>query len=107
MKTRTVKTRAESQEGNRLRLSIARGLDALCSRHGYGYHKLAREARVSPSTLFPLLKGSGNPQLSTLVALAHALGYDLRVAFLRREGVRGGERARGDPNLASEARVLQ
>lgn len=47
---------------------------ALRERQGTSLSSLARQAHLSKATLSELEKGAGNPTLSTLAALAHALG---------------------------------
>ena len=70
-----------SKRSEPLRLCIGNAIDTLCTARGWTYRHLAREAMVSPQTLCSILKGCSNVQLSTLTAIAAALGCELLVAF--------------------------
>jgi probable addiction module antidote protein len=40
---------------------------------------IAEKAHISRTTLYKLISGNSNPELKTVLALLHTLGYDLRV----------------------------
>ena len=64
-----------------LRLSIAARVDELRAEQGLSYRGLARGSGKAGQTVFSFMKGSHNPQLSTVVALAEALDCDIRLIF--------------------------
>lgn len=70
-----------------LRLSVAAKVDSLRAQRGWSYRRLTRESGRAGQTIFSFMKGSHNPQLSTLVALAQALDCDIHLIF--RPRIRG------------------
>jgi DNA-binding phage protein len=58
---------------------IVAAIDAERVRSHLSYPHLARRAGLAPSTLRAALRGTGNPQLTTVAALAAALGLHIEL----------------------------
>ncbi len=59
--------------------AIVNQLDALREEHGMSKAELARTMDKNPASIRRLLTASGNPELRTVVAMAQALGADLKI----------------------------
>jgi DNA-binding phage protein len=59
--------------------AIVHELDALRAQHGMTKAQLAREIGKNPAAVRRLLTASGNPELRTVVAIAEALGAEVRI----------------------------
>lgn len=58
---------------------IVNQLDALREEHRMSKAELARAIDKNPAAIRRLLTASGNPELRTVVAMAQALGADVRI----------------------------
>lgn len=75
--------------------AIVSKLDALREQHGMSKAELARAIDKNPAAIRRLLTASGNPELRTVVAIADALGAEVKIVPRRardRDGVRPIER---------------
>jgi len=82
--------------------AVVHELDALRAKHGMTKAQLARAIDKNPAAVRRLLTASGNPELRTVVAIAEALGAEVRIvprAKRRRATGQGSSRA----NAASKA----
>jgi DNA-binding phage protein len=59
--------------------AIVNQLDALREEHRMSKAQLARAIDKNPAAIRRLLTASGNPELRTVVAMAQALGADLKI----------------------------
>lgn len=59
--------------------AIVNRLDALREEHGMSKAQLARAIDKNPASIRRLLTASGNPELRTVVAMAQALGADVKI----------------------------
>lgn len=59
--------------------AIVNELDALREQHGMTKAELAREIGKNPASVRRLLTAPANPELRTVVAMADALGADVRI----------------------------
>jgi len=59
--------------------AIVNQLDALREEHGMSKAELARAIDKNPAAIRRLLTASGNPELRTVVAIAQALGAELKI----------------------------
>ncbi len=66
--------------------AIVYQLDSLREQHGLTKAELAREVGKNPASVRRLLTAPANPELRTVVAMADALGADVRI--VPRKGVR-------------------
>jgi DNA-binding phage protein len=76
--------------------AIVNQLDALREAHGMTKAELARAVDKNPASVRRLLTAGGNPELRTVVALAGALGADIRVV------PRKAAKRRGDRSLVAD-----
>jgi DNA-binding phage protein len=65
--------------------AIVNQLDALRESHGLSKAQLARATGKNPAAVRRLLTASGNPELRTVVAMAQALGADVKIVPKRRK----------------------
>lgn len=80
--------------------AIVNQLDALREQHGISKAELARAIDKHPAAIRRLLTASGNPELRTVVAMAQALGAELKLVpatSARRKRAAGGRRTRRVP----------
>jgi DNA-binding phage protein len=81
--------------------AIVNELDALRDQRRMSKADLARAIDKNPAAVRRLLTASGNPELRTVVAMADALGAELKlVPKSRTQQARGGRTRRSDPALA-------
>lgn len=80
--------------------AIVNELDALREQHGLSKAELARAIDKHPAAIRRLLTASGNPELRTVVAMAQALGADLKIVPSS-PGRPGRDRARRPVRRAS------
>jgi DNA-binding phage protein len=59
-------------------------LEALRAQHGVSKAELARAIDKNPAVVRRLLTASGNPELKTVVAIAEALGAEVRIVPRKR-----------------------
>jgi len=72
--------------------AIVNELDALREQHGMSKAELARTIDKNPAAIRRLLTASGNPELRTVVAIAHVLGAEVKIVPRRRARVPRGVR---------------
>jgi DNA-binding XRE family transcriptional regulator len=70
-----------------LLVGISGQLNALIERESWSQEQTADAADIHRHTLTELLKVRTDPQLSTLIRLAHAFDLDLQVSFIPRGAV--------------------
>jgi len=75
--------------------AIVNELDELRERSGMTKAALARAIDKNPAVVRRLLTASGNPELRTVVAIAQALGAEVKIVPRRRARGAGGARRRG------------
>jgi DNA-binding phage protein len=63
--------------------AIVNQLDALREQHGMSKAELARAIDKNPAAIRRLLTASGNPELRTVVAMAQALGTEIKIVPTR------------------------
>ena len=68
-------------------------LDALRERKGMSKAELARAIDKNPAAIRRLLTASGNPELRTVVAMAHALGAEVKIVTKPSKATRRVRRA--------------
>ncbi|MGA2455256.1 MAG: helix-turn-helix transcriptional regulator [Solirubrobacteraceae bacterium] len=69
--------------------AIVNQLDALREEHRMSKAELARAIDKNPSAVRRLLTASGNPELRTVVAMAQALGADVKIIPKPSKAARG------------------
>ena len=79
---------------------IVNQLDALREEHRMSKADLARAIDKNPAAIRRLLTASGNPELRTVVALAQALGAEVKVVP---RSARGQTKPRKTPRRAAQA----
>jgi len=75
--------------------AVVNELDALRERSGMTKAALARAIDKNPAAVRRLLTASGNPELRTVVAIAQALGAEVRIVPKTRARGASGARRRG------------
>jgi DNA-binding phage protein len=78
--------------------AVVQELDALREQHGMTKAQLARAIGKNPAAVRRLLTASGNPELGTVVAMADALGAEVKI--VRRPT---GERTTVKPRSSSQS----
>lgn len=95
-----VASKSESRSLERAREIVARNLVAARSALGISQDKLAEDAGVSRATIILVESAEGDPRLSTIAALAEALGISPVFLLLGREELEAIERVATCPDAA-------
>ena len=80
--------------------AIVNELDGLRERNGMTKATLARAIDKNPAAVRRLLTASGNPELRTVVAIAQALGAEVRIVPKAQARATGSARRRGTRTAA-------
>jgi DNA-binding phage protein len=84
--------------------AIVNQLDALRESHGLSKAELARAIDKNPAAVRRLLTASGNPELRTVVAMAQALGADVKIVPKRRKAQPARPRKAARPKRSKAGR---
>jgi DNA-binding phage protein len=92
--------RTESERQRAEIAAIVNELDGLRERNGMTKATLARAIDKNPAAVRRLLTASGNPELRTVVAIAQALGAEVRIVPKAQARATGSARRRGTRTAA-------